>query len=77
MGAAIIGAIEELLKLGNLTMEERHLYDDNILKLKKEWYEEFDKLETDEGSDRALGDIDLKLLLTLEAVVNSIRAKKA
>lgn len=75
MGASLIGAIEQLLKLGNLAMAERHLYDDNILKLKKEWYEEYNKLETDEGSDLALVNIELKLRLTLDAVVNSVRSK--
>lgn len=75
MGASIIGAIEQLLKLGNLTMQERHLYDDNILKLKKAFYEEYDKLETDQGSDNALGLIERELCLTLDALVNTLRAK--
>lgn len=75
MGASIVGAIEQLLKLGNLTLEERHRYDDNILKLKKEWYEEYDKLETEEGSDLALVTIERELRLLLDAVVNSLRSK--
>lgn len=77
MGASIAAAITELLKLGNLTLEERHLYDDNILKLTKEWYEEFDKLETDEGSDNRLDDITDELRLTLDAVIKTIRAKNS
>jgi hypothetical protein len=75
MGAAVIGACEQLLKLGNLTIEERHLYDDNVLKLKKEYYAEMEKLETDQGSDLALDRINRELHLTLEAIVNSVRAK--
>lgn len=75
MGASLIGAIEQLLKLGNLTISERHLYDDNILKLKKEWYEEYSKLETDEGSDNSLVNIERELRLTLDAIVNSVRSK--
>lgn len=77
MGASIIGAIEQLLKLGNLALEERHQYDDNILKLKKEWYEEYYKLETENGSDLALVTIEQQLLLVLDAVVNSIRSKNS
>jgi hypothetical protein len=75
MGASIIGAIEQLLKLGNLTLEEKHQYDDNILKLKKKWYEEYDKLETEDGSDLALVNVERELLLVLDAVVNAHRSK--
>lgn len=75
MGASIAAAISELLKLGNLTLEERHLYDDNVLKLTKEWYSEYDKLETDEGSDNRLDDITDELRITLDAVVKAVRAK--
>jgi polyhydroxyalkanoate synthesis regulator phasin len=77
MGASLIGAIEQLLKLGNLAFEERHRYDDNLLRLRKEWYEEFDKLETDQGSDNRLDDITDELRLTLDSVVEAIRAKNA
>jgi hypothetical protein len=77
MGPLLLGVLEQLLKLGNLTMEERHLYEDNVLKLKKEWYEEFQKLETDLGSDNALDDIELKLRLTTEALVETLRAKNS
>ena len=77
MGASLMAAIEQLLKLGNLTLEERHRYDDNILKLKKEWYEEFDKLETNEGSDNRLDDITDELRLTLDSVVEALRAKNS
>ena len=75
MGELLLGVLEQLLKLGNLTMEEKHRYEDNILKLKKEWYAEFEKLETDNGSDNALDDIELELRLTTEALVETLRAK--
>ncbi len=77
MGASLIGAIEQLLKLGNLAMEERHLYDDNLLKAKRKWYEEFDKLETEDGSDNALDDVTDELRLLLDAIVEATRAKNA
>ena len=75
MGAVLIGAIEQLLKLGGLAIEERHRYDDNLLRLRKEWYEEFAKLETPDGSDNRLDDIELELQLTLKSVVEALRAK--
>ena len=74
MGTLLLGVLEQLLKLGNLTMEERHRYEDNVLKLKKEWYEEFQKPEN-EISDNRLDDIELELRLLAEAVVETLRAK--
>ncbi len=75
MGVLLLSVLEQLLKLGNLTMEEKHRYEDNVLKLKSEWYEEFEKLETELGSDNALDDIELKLRLTTEALIQTLRAK--
>lgn len=75
MGKLLLGVLEQLLKLGNLTMEEKHRYEDDILKLKKAWYEEFAKLETDLGSDNALDDIEQQLRLTTEALLETLRAK--
>jgi hypothetical protein len=77
MGNLLLGVLEQLLKLGNLTMEEKHRYEDNVLKLKKEWYEEYNKLETDLGSDNALDDIELKLRLTTEALLETLRSKQS
>jgi hypothetical protein len=77
MGASLIGAIEQLLKLGNLTMEEKHRYDDNLLKLKLQWNKAYDALETDDGSDILLDDITDELCLVLDAVVETVRAKNA
>lgn len=76
MGTLLLGVLEQLLKLGNLTMEEKHRYEDNVLKLKKEWHEEFNKLETAVGSDNALDDIELKLRLTTEALLETLRSKQ-
>jgi polyhydroxyalkanoate synthesis regulator phasin len=75
MGTLLLGVLEQLLKLGNLTMEEKHRYEDDVLKLTKEWYEEFNKLETDLGSDNALDDIELKLRITTEALLETLRGK--
>jgi hypothetical protein len=75
MGTLLLGVLEQLLKLGSLTMEEKHRYEDNVLKLKTEWYEEFNKLETESGSDNALDDIELRLRLTTEALVETLRSK--
>lgn len=74
MGTVLIGAIEQFLKLGNLALEERHRYDDNLLKLRKNWYEEFAKVEAGIGSDNDLDGIELQLQLLLKAVVDSVRA---
>ena len=70
----LLGIMEQVLKLGVLTVEEKHRYEDNILKLKKEYYEEFNKPET-EISDNRLDDIDLELRLTAEAFEQTLRAK--
>lgn len=75
MGTLLLGVLEQLLKLGNLTMEEKHRYEDNVLKLKKAWYEEYAKLESEMGSDNALDDIELQLRLTTEALLETLRGK--
>ena len=74
MGTVLVGAIEQLLKLGNFIAEERHRYDDNLLKLRKEWYEEFAKVEAGTGSYDELDRIELQLHLLLKAVVDSLGA---
>lgn len=72
MGTVLIGAIEQLLKLGNFALEERHRYDDNLLKIRKMWYEEFAKVEAGIGSDDELDNLELQLHLLLKAVVDSL-----
>lgn len=76
MSQLLLGILEQLLKLGNLTLEEKHKYEDNVLKLKKEWYEEFQKSE-DEISDTRLDDIELELRLVTEALLETLRAKNS
>lgn len=73
MGTVLIGALEQLLKLGVLVGEERHRYDDDLRELKEEWYEEYKKLETPEGSDNRLDELDLKLRLLGESIVEAHR----
>lgn len=77
MGELLLGVLEQLLKLGNLTLEEKHRYEDNVLKLKKAWYEEYNKLESSMGSDNALDDIELQLRLTTEALLETLRGKQS
>lgn len=77
LGTLLLGVLEQLLKMGNLTLEEKHRYEDNVLKLKKAWYEEYAKLETDLGSDNALDDIELQLRLTTEALLETLRTKQS
>jgi hypothetical protein len=74
MATLLLGCLEQLLKLGNLTLEEKHRYEDNILKLKKEWYEEFQRPEN-EISDSHLDELDLQLRLLTESMLEAIRAK--
>lgn len=75
MVQTILGLLEQVVKLGVLTFEERHKYEDNILKLKKEWYEEFSKSD-DEISHNRLDTIQLELRLLSESVIEALRAKK-
>jgi polyhydroxyalkanoate synthesis regulator phasin len=74
---SLLELLGQVVKLGVLTVEERHRYEDDVLKLKKAWYEEYNKLESDDGSDNALDDIKLQLSLTIEALNQTLRAKNA
>lgn len=74
MATLLLGILEQVLKLGVLTVEEKHRYEDDIRKLKEEYYEEFSKPES-EISDSRLDDIDLKLRLFTESVIEALRAK--
>lgn len=74
MANLLLGILEQLLKLGTITLEERHKYEDNVLKLKKEFYEEFQKPEN-EISDSRLDDIELELRLVTEALLETLRTK--
>ncbi len=76
MSQLLLGILEQLLKLGNLTLEEKHKYEDNVLKLKKDWYEEYQKPD-DEISDTRLDDIELELRLITEALLETLRTKNS
>lgn len=76
MVTALFGLLEQVLKLGVIAAEERHLYDDDLKRLKEEWYAEFNKPETD-MSDVVLDDIDLKLRILTESIEQALRAKNA
>lgn len=75
MSSPILGILNNLVRLGVLTAEEKHRYEDNILKARRKWYEEYDKLETEDGSDSALDDIELELRLLDEALEQAVRTK--
>lgn len=72
----LLGVLQELLKVGGLAMEEKHRYEDNILKLKKEWYAEYQK-PIDEISHARLDELQLQLRLTGEAILEAIRTAQA
>lgn len=75
MTAALFGMLEQIFRLGVLGVEERHRYEDNILDLQKEFYEEIRK-PSDEISHNRLDDIQLELRLLSTAVIEALRAKK-
>lgn len=76
MTTLLFGILEQLLKVGGLALEEKHRYEDNVLKLKKEWYEEYQKPD-DEISHNRLDELQLQLQLLGEAILEASRAKKA
>ncbi len=71
----LLGVLEQLLKVGGLAMEEKHKYEDNILKLKKDWYDEFQK-PADEISHARLDELQLQLRLVGEAILEAARTAK-
>lgn len=76
MATLLLGILEQVMKLGVLGVEERHKYEDNILKLKKDWYEEFGK-PTGEISDNRIDELDLQLRLLSESVIAALKSKNA
>lgn len=76
MTASLLAILEQVLKLGVLTVEERHRYDDNLKKLKEAFYEEYNK-GPENWSDLALDDIDLKLRILNESIIEALRAKNS
>lgn len=76
MVESLLGILEQVLKLGVLTVEERHRYDDNLKKLKEAYYEEYNR-GPDEMSDNALDDIELKLRILNESIIQALRTKNS
>lgn len=76
MVSSLLGILEQVLKLGVLTVEERHKYDDNLKKLKEAYYEEYNK-GPDEWSDNLLDDIELKLRILNDSIIETLRAKNS
>lgn len=76
MATLLLGILEQVLKLGVLSMEEKHKYDDDILKLKKAYYVEYSRPEN-EISDNNLDDLDLQLRLLGESIEQALRAKNS
>lgn len=74
MATLLLGILEQVLKLGVLGVEERHKYEDNILKLKKDFYEEYTK-EDEHISDNRLDELDLELRLLGEAFIATLKSK--
>ena len=74
MATLILELLGQVLKLGVLGVEERHRYEDNILKLQKAFYEEYTKPD-DEISDNRLDDLDLELRLLGEAFIKTLKSK--
>lgn len=74
MFESLIGLLTVVGKLGILTVEERHKYDDNLLKITREWYEEYEK-PSNEISDVRLVELERELRLLTNAVINSLGAK--
>lgn len=73
MFESILGLLTAVVKLGVLSVEERHKYEDNILKVKREWYEEYSK-PSNEISDVRLVELERELRLLTDAVINSLGA---
>jgi hypothetical protein len=76
MVSLLLGVLEQLLKVGGIAMEEKHRYEDNILKIKKSWYEEFQK-PADQISHANLDELQLQLRLLGEAILEASRTTKA
>lgn len=76
MVSLLLGVLEQLLKVGGIALEEKHRYEDNILKIKKDWYAEFQK-PADQISHMRLDELQLQLRLLGEAILEATRTKKA
>lgn len=72
----ILGIIQEVLKLGVIIAEERHRYDDDILRIQRKFADEYAKPD-DEISDALLIEYERELQFLGEAVINSLKSKNS
>lgn len=71
MVTLILGVLEQSLKLWN--SHESTKYLDKLLKLKKEWHEEYNK-PLSERSDNALDDIEFELRILADSFIQAAQA---
>lgn len=70
----IFGVLEQSLKLWN--SKESSKYLDKMIKLRKEWYEEYNK-PLDDRSDVKLDNIELQLRILCESFIQAPKPKNA
>lgn len=68
----LLGVLEQGLKLWN--SHESTKYLDKLLKLKREWYEEYNK-PLDERSDNRLDDIEFELRILADSFIQAAQAQ--
>lgn len=68
----IFGVLEQALKLWNAKEADRYLV--KVMKLKRQWHEEYNK-PLDQRSHDKLDDIELQLQLICEAFVETAKTK--
>ena len=69
---AIFGVAEQTLMFVNI--REKRKYQDQLIKLKTEWYEEFNKDDSNR-SDAVLDNLERKLCILLDAISSDLRAE--
>lgn len=72
MVSLVLGVLEQGLRLWN--SHESTKYLDKLIKLKKDWYEEYNK-PLDQRSDNRLDDIEFELRILAESFVQAAGAK--
>lgn len=70
----ILGVLEQGLKLWN--SKEANKYLDKLIKLRKDWYEEYNK-PLDERSDVKLDSIELQLKILCQSFVQAPKRENA
>lgn len=71
MVTLVLGVLEQGLRLWN--SHESTKYLDKLLKLKKDWHEEYNK-PLDERSDNALDDIEFELRILADSFIQASQA---